>query len=752
MPWVFGLEPLPIHPTKRRKLSHFSQTMARSEEQGGKDIHGTRMPRGEQLGECSVPEDPEPFVINENSEIRTSDREELIQCIKRGQRPTWVPKPGLEALCAQVNVDRPRIAAVSQQHDSQHQIIPPYSLAGYQDTSLPRPTSPLSATDALRRSLSSLHTGDFQNGYQISPGSTTTQPSLSNSPASSMHDPSSQPASSSPAYKSPESQLPARPRAPSLGSSLSSTFVMRVPTSPLINSMNNPSLDFSPRDTMAASGRSTRRKTMPPNAFGPLRMSSLDDAVPNFGRHFSAEHHPEAASAQPLHTPRRSLTSFTYQPVSNSQTHSIARSRRQSLACDVSPRQRASMVGSFEESILRGRMSIPPSKPLDFVAQIGVVGKGNCPASLKCPAHVTIPFPAVFYNYPASNDSRSISDDSPSPYVGAIDLEHNLQPAEPPIRRSARNSVALDTESLAAEMTRPENTHIGRALARESRSYKESIPPPVKVPHGGVYRVPQVGQLQIIIKNPNKTAVKLFLVPYDLKGMLPGTKTFVRQRSFSSAQNLDAVSPDRRSILTTRDRVGSKELLRYLVHIKFCCTSKGRFYLHDNIRVIFANRVPDDKERLRHEVQLPEPRFSPYKPPSDSGSRSPSINDNSFPQSQTILSPSYDNLEDILGAKHTGSNTQHPATLTFNSQTIAETPSPPQDILMDVQPEKQKQIASDDLQQTTSPTPGFLPSRSSRNSPVSWTTATKNAISVEAGDGLISRKLRELNGNLASSD
>jgi hypothetical protein len=34
--------------------------------------------------------------------------------------------------------------------------------------------------------------------------------------------------------------------------------------------------------------------------------------------------------------------------------------------------------------------------------------------------------------------------------------------------------------------------------------------------------------------------------------------------------------------------------------------------------VVFANRVPDGKERLRNEIQLPEPRYSAYKPARDS--------------------------------------------------------------------------------------------------------------------------------------
>lgn len=393
------------------------------------------------------------------------------------------------------------------------------------------------------------------------------------------------------------------------------------------------------------------------------------------------------------------------------------------------------MVGSFEESILRGRMSTAPSKPLDFVAQIGVVGKGNCPPSLKCPAHVTVPFPAVFYNYPSANQSRSISDDNPSPYVGTIDLEHNLKPAELSIRRSRQNNANFDTETLAAEITSPENTHIGRALAREAKN-KPTSASTAKVPHGGVYRVPQTGQLQIIIKNPNKTAVKLFLVPYDLDGMLPGTKTFVRQRSFSSGPILETALSDKQAAPTVHDGAIGKDILRYLIHLKFCCTSKGRFYLYDNIRVVFANRVPDDKEKLRNEVQLPEPKFSSYKPPG--GSPSPSINETTL--SRTVNAVAEDSkFQGILDVQ--SSNTNREPHLEVHSSPETMTDHQGSKAIGDHQAEELPIGA----ERTVSPVPGFLPSTSSRNSPVPW-SAPRHSPMVEAGDGLISRKLRELNG------
>lgn len=220
-------------------------------------------------------------------------------------------------------------------------------------------------------------------------------------------------------------------------------------------------------------------------------------------------------------------------------------------------------MGSFEESILNGRMSTTPSKPLNFVAQIGVLGLGKCKPSLRCPTHVTLPFPAYFY---ALGDY-----DSPSPYVGQIDLD-----------------TALNT-----------------ANGKSSKA-----PPGV----GGAYRIPQRGQLQIVIKNPNKTAVKLFLVPYDLRDMEAGSKTFIRQKSYSVGNPL--LSDFAGSIPVAMKRGKEKDSLRYLIHLHICSPSRGRYYLHKSIRVVFANRVPDGKEKLRNELLWPEPKFSPWKPES----------------------------------------------------------------------------------------------------------------------------------------
>jgi hypothetical protein len=96
------------------------------------------------------------------------------------------------------------------------------------------------------------------------------------------------------------------------------------------------------------------------------------------------------------------------------------------------------------------------------------------------------------------------------------------------------------------------------------------------------YRIPKKGQLQIIIKNPNKTAIKLFLIPYDLEDMPPRTKTFIRQKSYSD------------------------DILRYAVHIQICPPCRDKFFIFGSIRVVFANRVPDANEKLRVENLHPD--------------------------------------------------------------------------------------------------------------------------------------------------
>jgi hypothetical protein len=105
--------------------------------------------------------------------------------------------------------------------------------------------------------------------------------------------------------------------------------------------------------------------------------------------------------------------------------------------------------------------------------------------------------------------------------------------------------------------------------------------------------------LQLSIRNPSQTPIKVFLVNYDLKDMPPLTKTFLRQKIVTS----------------------NPPILRYAIHLKFVCPKKKHYYLYRNIRVVFAHRVPDDMEILHVKYDFPEdPKYFSYTPKSSPSS------------------------------------------------------------------------------------------------------------------------------------
>ncbi|KAL7750087.1 hypothetical protein RI367_004602 [Sorochytrium milnesiophthora] len=201
------------------------------------------------------------------------------------------------------------------------------------------------------------------------------------------------------------------------------------------------------------------------------------------------------------------------------------------------------LVGSYEESLLLGRLSTQPSKPITFLAALGVLGKGKCKKpSLRCPPHVSLAFPAYFYDLHQHSDTRW------TPYVGVVDLEEGLVPASGKVPRERGGSEGV----------------VG-------------------------YRVPPRGQLQVVIKNPNRTAVKVFLVPYDLSDMPPNTKTFLRQKAYA---------------VSSAPAAGMRHL-RFAVHLQFVCTPKKRIYVYKSIRVVFSPRTIESHEKLETVTDTP---------------------------------------------------------------------------------------------------------------------------------------------------
>jgi hypothetical protein len=613
--------------------------------------------RPEASGDSEMSFDRDPESPSQARKPSVFGRKELIERIKRTNSPAWLQRQGVSmggllesqiiAPCSHAEPDNvPQSDSTGNRSTSTRPTsrdrpkTPVLPSSGQQTSRTSTPEhlrDPAAAGLEIERPRSALHSGDFREKR-----SATTSVDGSSFPELLATSPVVPWNRAFPAagYTSHRNEAPyAVPlshdtqtvaRAQAISQSSLSSFAFLPPTSPLVHQANNTDLDFSSRPGSRQASRSpernNRRHTFSPASFHGYQSTQMVRSATGT----PAARHLRHGSSIPYqaHQPRRSMTFNQLQPQSQTQT-SYLNGRRPSVSSEASPLQHAPMVGSYEESILRGRMSTTPSRPLDFVAKIGVLGRGNCKSSLKCPAHVTVPFPAVFYSYNTGNGR--ISDNEPSPYVGLIDLENSLPAPEESKdsgRRKRRHGLPTsdqDDLDFRIHLGDEENVQSAKGdLRRREKKKRRSTSP--KAPPGGCYRIPAQGQLQIVLKNPNKTAVKLFLVPYDLSDMEAGQKTFLRQRSYSAGPIIDMPTSTRTNLGTDRpeaalsnsDDPNDRPILRYLIHLHICCPSKDRYYLYKSIRVVFANRVPDGKEKLRNEIQQPEPRYSTYKPTRDS--------------------------------------------------------------------------------------------------------------------------------------
>ncbi|KAI0604334.1 Chromosome-seg domain-containing protein [Pyrenophora tritici-repentis] len=590
-------------------------------------------------------------------------RNEWIERIKKTNSPSWLQWQGTDI--------------------ANHGPIPPRPTSGDRP-SLPRtPTTELQASrtstpdhvrDAaaagldIQRPRSALHSGDFReqraatatdHGHS-SAGFVATSPVVpwdrsfpaAGYPTRTSHVQYSEPSND-------DTRTVARARATSHSSH--SQFTLLPPTSPLVYQANNTDLDFSSgpssRKTSPSPDRNNRRHTFTPPSFQPYQSIQMA----------------RSATGTPAARHLRHGTSLPYQ------AHQPRRSMTNNISEPYSP--------------LTHTLSEPPTAI--FLIR-----------SIPTPTRSDVPFPAVFYSYNTGNGR--ISDNEPSPYVGLIDLENSLpapDESKESGKRKRRHAVPppdQDDLDFRIHLGDEESLQTTKGnLRRKEKKKRRSTSP--KAPPGGCYRIPPQGQLQIVLKNPNKTAVKLFLVPYDLSDMEPGQKTFIRQRSYSAGPIIDMPSSSRKNLgtdcpeaaLSSSDDPNDRPILRYLIHLHICCPSKGRHYLYKSIRVVFANRVPDGKEKLRNEIQQPEPRYSTYKPTRDSmasqktQSSGPQLTDKvsrrrsaGWPLSHS--QQAYDALDNIRqhtplpppAVKFTGDNANSSASSSFSSHVADLQPIP----------------------------------------------------------------------------
>lgn len=193
------------------------------------------------------------------------------------------------------------------------------------------------------------------------------------------------------------------------------------------------------------------------------------------------------------------------------------------------------------------------------------VAIGKCDPEIRAPKALTLPFTAQCYDL----------GERQSPWVGDVDIERHF------------------FEKYAAAQSCPSPSPSGYS---PSTDFNSELPPS----YPG-YRVPPVGQLQLLIKTP-KAAVKAFIVSYDLTAVPVGGRLLARERTYVSRPS------------STSPNAPRAESLRFAVQLQFVCTRQDRkrqYHLSRSVKLVFAAGPgwDDGEQRVeRHDEVVPPER------------------------------------------------------------------------------------------------------------------------------------------------